>query len=1087
MEKKLIPNSANIDLMGCEDENTIRMQSTILEDDKCINQIDQIIVIIQNTNTAQLSQIECVDKVTLVDRIKSTFQHIGHRMQTVRGLKTKKAYALSKLEEKGSDAMTKDQFLMNHLKTFLYLCSNTISDATVNLNNLIICEVIAELNGAGRHFVKNKKASLQSQQNYVELMKPEDVARSINVERSAIPTQYLKQRSPEWFEERKKFKVTGSTAFTAIGLDTLKEQKLFFDKTLSGLDISKTDAQISAMDYGTQNEANAVATLVTKIMPVLYPKLTFFEEGAYKVSDESQDKPYLIVSPDGSLRDMSENKTALEKSAKVGIEIKCPTDNIPFKSPVLYSPPRRYVPQCLLEQSVLGCDEQLLISWSPETTTVLKIPYVASFVDNLLSEVKTLYYTNVPHRPTKSSDKRKGLLQQIDECIQSCEFLGEFPSVTCLEENNTDIENLPGEPYCMGRRTSTNSINLPTDTVCKTLLKSKSVLESMKQIYHKKASEVVLFSLSDTDRTWQKEIGHGMPVGYFTKGYSLTSECMRNIQSKMLNTCSESGIHIPCVTFDGQWYKLKDENAEGRPLTLFQAQRQHWNEICKLSKDQIVNALCATHMEIVTESIHAHGIIPKTTIFAASGDMKLDFPRGKLKQSTKVTQTKDLPENCDEDNDNLCNLDNEGTKEDHMNSSLSTADADNVGGITVAKNTQTFTYTLTDNDRTCIRTMLMNSNRKKNRFTHETLEHVDKLFESADAMGKLTDPELKNIIDYINIQVKGKGKELSSKGRKGNKINEICKILGIQSLSIDSIRIVKRKVKSSKALKDLAKASIKMFSKNVLDAIYASYKWPHAKQMWLAEVPLGDSITVQDTGYSFTPLYSPETVMNNGKEMLQVKCLNGHHIRTNIRAKLCKDGTENLRKQAWLDVAKTKKTKLSLAMIEVNKDGKILDQQSDRYVRTMFCEDVEKELHCLGYEAESEFTKLFRQWHEAEDLPGILAVERCRRALALREWLLKGVNVEDFPPPGMYIKGFPKVTFEGLVCSIEAHIYMYGLCLNGTYNWRSMSTLVAENLFGEVSEMESHNNGVPSGDSFRRNLAVMAGLNAVRLKPDRYL
>ena len=74
--EKLIQNSVNIDLMGCDDENTIRMQSKILEDDKCINRIDQLIDIIQNTNTDHLSQIECVDKMTLVDRIKSTFQHI---------------------------------------------------------------------------------------------------------------------------------------------------------------------------------------------------------------------------------------------------------------------------------------------------------------------------------------------------------------------------------------------------------------------------------------------------------------------------------------------------------------------------------------------------------------------------------------------------------------------------------------------------------------------------------------------------------------------------------------------------------------------------------------------------------------------------------------------------------------------------------------------------------------------------------------------------------------------------------------------------------------------------------------------------
>ena len=431
--KKIIPNSANIDLLGCEDENTLQMQNTINEDEKCINHISEIIDIIQNTNTEQLGQLESADKLTLAGRIKNTFQHIGHRMQTIRDLKNKKAYALSKLEEKGTDAVNKDHFLMNHLKTFLHMCSNTMDDVKENLNDL--CEIIAELNGASHNFVKDNKVSLHSQTNFAELMDPEDVAKSLNVEKSDIPTMYLKQRSPEWFEERKTVKVTGSTAFTAIGLDTLKQQKIYFDKVASGVETSNTAEQVSAMKHGTENEANAVATLVTKIMPVMYPKLTFFEEGAYKMTDgNSPDKPYLIISPDGSLREMHEDIRIIETSPKVGIEIKCPTDNVPFKSPVFYSPPRRYVPQCLLEQSVLKCDEQLLISWSQETTTVLKIPYDENLVADILSEVKTLYYTDVPHRPTKSSDKRKGLLEQIDNHINSCEFIGEFPSVTCMEE-----------------------------------------------------------------------------------------------------------------------------------------------------------------------------------------------------------------------------------------------------------------------------------------------------------------------------------------------------------------------------------------------------------------------------------------------------------------------------------------------------------------------------------------------------------------------------------------------------------------------------------------------------------------------------
>ena len=62
----------------------------------------------------------------------------------------------------------------------------------------------------------------------------------------------------------------------------------------------------------------------------------------------------------------------------------------------------------------------------------------------------------------------------------------------------------------------------------------------------------MLFSLTYTDRIWKKDIEHGLPVGHFTRGYSLTVDTMRNIEFKMWRSCVEADIHIPCVTFDGQ-------------------------------------------------------------------------------------------------------------------------------------------------------------------------------------------------------------------------------------------------------------------------------------------------------------------------------------------------------------------------------------------------------------------------------------------------------------------------------------------------------------------------------------------------------
>ena len=61
----------------------------------------------------------------------------------------------------------------------------------------------------------------------------------------------------------------------------------------------------------------------------------------------------------------------------------------------------------------------------------------------------------------------------------------------------------------------------------------KQLINEMVQLYEKTASETVVFSTADTNRIYNREIGHGMPMGYFLKGYGLTSNCMRRIEKKM--------------------------------------------------------------------------------------------------------------------------------------------------------------------------------------------------------------------------------------------------------------------------------------------------------------------------------------------------------------------------------------------------------------------------------------------------------------------------------------------------------------------------------------------------------------------------
>ena len=143
----------------------------------------------------------------------------------------------------------------------------------------------------------------------------------------------VKQRSPEWFFLRKHFLVTGSTLNNAIGLNSLKKQKEHFDAVVEGKRPQISSEQEEAMSYGTENEINGVATIVSKILPVLKPNIKFIESGCKVVLSDG--KPFMLVSPDG------EGKA--NDHTVIGFEVKCPTPGKVYTPQVHYSVPKYYM------------------------------------------------------------------------------------------------------------------------------------------------------------------------------------------------------------------------------------------------------------------------------------------------------------------------------------------------------------------------------------------------------------------------------------------------------------------------------------------------------------------------------------------------------------------------------------------------------------------------------------------------------------------------------------------------------------------------------------------------------------------------
>ena len=84
------------------------------------------------------------------------------------------------------------------------------------------------------------------------------------------------------------------------------------------------------MKHGTDNELNAVGTLVSQVIPVYEDVALFYEEGCYSLPTD-RDPHLIIVSPDGSCR-----KDGIPVSA---IEIKCPVLGKKYTPDVHYTIP----------------------------------------------------------------------------------------------------------------------------------------------------------------------------------------------------------------------------------------------------------------------------------------------------------------------------------------------------------------------------------------------------------------------------------------------------------------------------------------------------------------------------------------------------------------------------------------------------------------------------------------------------------------------------------------------------------------------------------------------------------------------------
>ena len=225
--------------------------------------------------------------------------------------------------------------------------------------NLKCSEIMASINnntdvhicGRARH------VSLIEHANNFQLLPPEIVKYTLDLT-NENNIQYIKQRMEEWFALCKQAQVTGSTLNNALGLDTLQKQKQHHYIHIRGREPAPVPEDLQKkFDYGTKNEVNGVATLISTVVPACF---AYYEVGPSFVGTETHPK-LLEVSTDGILQCSYGNENcpnySVHKDRKIVVEINSPFPQENIAETLFYEIPNRYVPQIQAEMRAYNCTE----------------------------------------------------------------------------------------------------------------------------------------------------------------------------------------------------------------------------------------------------------------------------------------------------------------------------------------------------------------------------------------------------------------------------------------------------------------------------------------------------------------------------------------------------------------------------------------------------------------------------------------------------------------------------------------------------------------------------------------------------------
>ena len=120
---------------------------------------------------------------------------------------------------------------------------------------------------------------------------------------------------------------------------------------------------------------------------------------------------------------------------------------------------------------------------------------------------------------------------------------------------------------------------------------SEELLHNLYNLQRKTASQLLTFTVTDTDREYNKKYPNHMPIAYALVGNSLSMDKFRNMLDQVSNVCQSKGVDILCQCCNGQFWPIVCKTKYSEPLTWIAWQKDLWNTSMKMSKRDLIKSL----------------------------------------------------------------------------------------------------------------------------------------------------------------------------------------------------------------------------------------------------------------------------------------------------------------------------------------------------------------------------------------------------------------------------------------------------------------------------------------------------------------